>query len=208
MPASNEYRHDIRVHSRQMEMASPGAAGAEDYEQRLRATHEEMERIRQQREELERRKQELEELTARKRAFLAQQTELTEKLSTALTQIDRELYEMRSEAEDLQQCRATFASHLDKIQKINPEAWSGETLGSHLERAGVSLDLAADEYDQAATHFEGTRAGSVFGVAGSKGGRRVRSSGAFLSGVRDGFAFNLPVLLLGIAALAVWIVKG
>jgi chromosome segregation ATPase len=164
MAAPTDHTHHIKIRSTQMEMPSSGLAGrTEDYDRKLRDTQDELERIQQQREELERKKVELEELTSRKRAFVSQQAEFTEKLTSALTLIDRELFEMRNEADDLEQCRACFAGHLDKIQKLNPENWTRENTLEKLERADISIELAADEYDQAAAHFEGTRSAAIFG---------------------------------------------
>jgi Asp-tRNA(Asn)/Glu-tRNA(Gln) amidotransferase B subunit len=211
MAYTSEHTHHIRVRSTQLEMPSATATGrgSEEYDRRLRDTQEELERIQQQREELERERQELEELTNRKRVFVSQQVELTERLTSALTLIDRELFEMRNEAEDLEQCRVCFADHLDKVQKINPESWTRENLSEKLEKAGMAIDIAADEYDQAASHFEGTRGGAIFGRASKKvrSASRVRETTEFISNLRNGFAFNLPLLVLGGAALVVYYLK-
>lgn len=210
MASPTEHTHHIKIRSTQMEMPSSGLAGrTEDYDRKLKDTQEEIERIQQQREELERKKIELEELTSRKRAFVSQQVELTEKLTSALTLIDRELFEMRNEADDLEQCRSCFAGHLDKIQKYNPESWNRDNTFEKLERASVSIDLAADEYDQAAAHFEGTRSGAIFGRASkrSRTGARGKASGEFMTNLRNGFAFNLPVVVLGTLALLVYLMK-
>ena len=210
MATPTEHTHHIRIRSTQMEMPSSGLAGrTEDYDRKLQDTQEELERIQQQREELARKKQELEELTSRKRAFVSQQVELSEKLTSALTLIDRELFEMRNEADDLEQCRACFAGHLDKIQKFNPENWTRDNTSEKLERAGVAIDLAADEYDQAAAHFEGSRSGAIFGRASKRARSTARSggSGEFMSNLRNGFAFNLPVVVLGALALIVYLIK-
>lgn len=206
MPGNAEHTHHIRIRSTQLEMAP--TAGTDDYDGKLKAAQAQLEQLQQQREELERKKQELEELHERKHRFLHQQAELTEKLTSAITLIDRELFEMKQETEDLEQCRVCFAGHLDKLQKINPEAWSREQLGPNLDRASVSVDLASDEYDQAATHFEGMRSGAIFGH-----GKRSRTrAGAtvgndFIGQVRNGLAFNLPVVVLGTAALIIWLFK-
>lgn len=212
MAYTSEHTHHIRVRSTQLEMPSAVVAGrgSEEYDRRLRDTQEELERIQQQREELERERQELEELTNRKRVFVSQQIELTERLTSALTLIDRELYQMRNEAEDLEQCRVCFADHLDKVQKINPESWTRDNLLEKLEKAGMAIDIAADEYDQAASHFEGTRGGVIFGRASTKKARaasRGRDATEFVSNLRNGFAFNLPLMLLGAAALVVYYLK-
>ncbi len=211
MASSSEHTHHIRIRSTQMEMPSSGSGGrSEDYDRKLRDTQDELERIQQQREELERKKVELEELNSRKRAFVSQQVELTERLTSALTLIDRSLFEMRNEADDLEQCRACFAGHLDKVQKFDPENWTRENTHEKLERATVSIDLAADEYDQAAAHFEGSRSGAIFGRAATKRGRssaRSSSSGEFMTNLRNGFAFNLPIVTLGGLALVVYLLK-
>jgi Asp-tRNA(Asn)/Glu-tRNA(Gln) amidotransferase B subunit len=212
MATPTEHTHHIRIRSTQMEMPSSGIGGrggTEDYDRKLREAKEELERIQQQQEELERKKQELEELTSRKRAFVSQQVELTEKLTSALTLIDRELFEMRNETEDLEQCRTVFAAHLDKIQKFTPENWTRDNLSEKLERATLIIDLAADEYEQAAAHFEGGRSGAIFGRTAKRGraGSRSKNSGEFMSQLRNGLAFNLPVLALGIVALLVYLLK-
>ena len=211
MAAPGEHTHHIKIRSTQMEMSSAGSSSREeDYDRKLKDAQDELDRIQLQREELERKKSELEELTTRKRGFLSQQVELTEKLTSSLTLIDRELFEMRQEAEDLEQCRTCFAAHLDKIQKFNPESWSRDHLSEKLEKASMTIDIAADEYDQAAAHFEGSRSGAIFGRASKRGratGSRRAGSSEFMANLRNGFAFNLPLVVLGGLALLVYLAK-
>lgn len=211
MAAPGEHTHHIKIRSTQMEMSSAGSSSRdEDYDRKLKDAQDELDRIQLQREELERKKSELEELTTRKRGFLSQQVELTEKLTSSLTLIDRELFEMRQEAEDLEQCRVCFAAHLDKIQKFNPESWSRDHLSEKLEKASMTIDMAADEYDQAAAHFEGSRSGAIFGRASKRGraaGSRRAGSSEFMANLRNGFAFNLPLVVLGGLALFVYLAK-
>ena len=210
MAASAEHTHHIKIRSSQLEMSSGGSVSREDdYDHKLRAAQEELDRIQAQREDLERKKSELEELTTRKRHFLTQQVELSEKLTTALTLIDRGLYEMRQETEDLEQCRTCFAAHLDKLQKINPENWSREALAEKLEKSSMVVDIAADEYDQAAAHFQNGHSGAIFGRPSkrSRTGTRNASSTEFSTNLRNGFAFNLPVVILGSIALLVYLLQ-
>lgn len=204
----SEHTQHIRIRSTQMEMPAAGPESSnDDYERKLLEAQGELERIQQQREELERKKIELEELASRKRAFVSQQAEWTEKLTSALTLIDRQLYEIRNEAEDLEQCRACFAGHLDKLEKINPDGWTRENTPDKLDRAGVVLDLTCDEYDQAAAHFEGSRSGAIFGRSAKRGSRNTGGSGEFAAHLRNGFAFNLPIVLLGGAAMALYVFR-
>lgn len=211
MASSGEHTHHIKIRSTQMEMSPGGASrGGDDYDDKLRAAHEELERINQKREELERQKLELEELTARKRAFMSQQVELSERLTNAVTLIDRELFDIRQEAEDLEQCRVCFAAHLEKLDKFNPEQWTRDNLSERLERATLAIDVAADEFDQAAAHFDGSRSGAIFGRASkrSRSGRKPLANGEFVANLRNGFAFNLPIIVLGVIALGVYLANG
>jgi hypothetical protein len=210
MAISGEHTHHIKIRPTQMEIPSGGASGrTDDYDDKLKAAQLELDRIQQQREELERKKRELEELTVRKRTFVSQQVELTEKMSAAVTLIDRELFEIRQEMEDLEQCRVCFASHIDKLQKFNPEQWNRDNLPEKLERATMAVDVAADEYDQAAAHFEGSRSGAIFGRASKRGRSHAKAgtSSEFTANLRNGFAFNLPIVCLGILALAAYLLK-
>lgn len=208
MPGNAEHTHHIRLRTQQLEMNTSPAV-SDDYEGKLQAAQVQLEELQKQREELERKKQELEALNGRKRQFLSSQVELTEKLSAAVTRIDRELYEMRQEMEDLEQCRVCFASHLDKLQKYNPEAWSKEQLAAHLDRATTSADLAADEYEQAAVHFSNMRSGEIFGRGKARRPGASANGGIsdFSAQFRSGLAFNLPVLVLGGIALIVYLLK-
>ncbi|NQW99472.1 hypothetical protein HQ447_02345 [bacterium] len=210
MASPVEHTHHIKIRSTQMDMSSAGSANRDDdYDRKLKDAQEELDRIQLQREELERKKSELEEITVRKRTFLSQQVELTEKLTSSLTLIDRGLFEMRQEADDLEQCRVCFAAHLDKIQKISPETWSRDNQVERLEKASMAIDIATDEYDQAATHFEGSRSGAIFGRTSKRGRMATRNgtSAEFMANLRNGFAFNLPLCLLGGAALLVYLTK-
>ena len=207
MATPAEHTHHIKLRSTQLEMQS-GSQRVDDYDNKLKAAEAELDRIQQQREELERKKRELEELTARKRTFLTQQVELSEKLSNALTLIDRELYSIRQEADELEQCRVCFAAHLDKIQKFNPESWTRDNLAEKLDRATMATDIAADEYDQAAAHFENGRSGAIFGRASKRGRAALKNaSSEFGVNLKNGFAFNLPVIVLGSIALLVYLMK-
>ena len=70
-----------------------------------------------EREELERQKRHLDELNHRKEEFVAGQIEISERLTTSITSIDRELFELRQELDDLEQTRQSFAAHLTRIEK-------------------------------------------------------------------------------------------
>lgn len=205
MARSSEYTHPIRIRETQLEM--PASSKTEDYDGSLKAAEAQLAALQKQREDLERKKQELQELTTRKERLLNNQSELGEKLSNALTLIDREIFGMRKELEDLDQTRKCFAGHLEKLEKIQPENWSRENLRANLDKAIDFVDLAADDYDQAAKHFENTRSGAIFGRGRKRTSSAASGSSEFATTFKNGLAFNLPVVSLGIVALVIYFLK-
>ncbi|MEM9238278.1 MAG: hypothetical protein AAGB14_16015, partial [Verrucomicrobiota bacterium] len=149
MPSSTEHTHHLRIRNSQLEMHA-GSTPGEDVDGKLRVAQTQLEELEAQREQLEKLKLETEQLNTRKRELIGSQVEMSERLSSAVTLIDRELFEMRQEIDDLEQCRACFAGHLAKIEKLNPEGWSREQLPDRLDRALSIVEHAEDEYGQAA----------------------------------------------------------
>lgn len=211
MSTTSEHTHPVRIrHSAELDMLTPRASRSskpDDYDDKLEAAQRELERIQHEREELELKKREHEELNARRRTFIAQQTDLSEKLSAALTKIDRTLFELREEAEDLEQCRSCFAGHLDKLEKINADHWSPEIMTEKLSRSTLILDAATDDFDSAAVHFSNSRSGAIFGAPSKRTRAKSGLPSEFAINLRNGFAFNLPVITLGAIALLVYLTR-
>jgi hypothetical protein len=173
---------------------------------KLEVAQRQLEQLQHQREELERQKRELEELNLRKKTFLENQVEISERLATALTLIDRELLDLRQQGADLEQTRHCFADHLGRIEKLNPETWSRANLAGNLDRAIAVIEHAEDEYAQAAQHFDGTRSGQIIGRSSNKRAAMGRSGPSeFGVMLKNGIAFNLPILLLGTIALLIYL---
>ena len=211
MSSLTTHKQHLNVRATQLEMNPHGSASggnplAEDFTGKLQEAQSQIEQLQQQQAEVERQKVELEEINAAKDDFLHGQVELHEKLSTAVTAMDREIFATRQELDELEQARICFADHLEKINQLNPDGWNNESLRQDLTRAISILDLAEDEYEQALDHFSGGRSASVFGSTNSKPKRTNTSNSGneFLSTLSNGFAFNLPIILLGAAALIVY----
>ncbi len=214
MSTTTSRKQHLNIRTTQMEMTPRGTVGganplAEDFAGKLQEAQSQIEALQQQQAEVERQKQELQEINEAKEDFLHGQVELHEKLSTAVTAMDREIFATRQELDELEQVRTSFADHLEKIDALNPDGWNNESLRQDLTRAISVLDLAEDEYEQAVAHFSGGRSASVFG-GGSKPKRAASGSSEeseFLTMLRNGFAFNLPVVILGTFALIVYFLK-
>lgn len=205
MATTAERKQHIRVRETQMEIPSENPAFTEDFEGKLADAQSQLEILQTQRKQLEREKMALEDLNQRKQEFLNGQLDLSERFSTAITTIERELFESKQEMDDLEQTRTAFVNHLTRIESLNPEAWPKDSLGSEIQKALVILDKAEDEYDQAVSYFTDTRKGSVFGSPSKSSGMAANSD--FGTMFRNGLAFNLPVIILGSFALLIYLFK-
>jgi vacuolar-type H+-ATPase subunit I/STV1 len=211
MPEPTLYRHPLKV-ARQLEMSSDSSVGesalAGDYERQIHDSQRRLKQLQAEQEELERLAAELEELNAKKKVFFSSQAEIMEKLGNAVTLIDRELLAMRTELHELEQCRHVFESRLNKIGGYDPEAWTQENVKIHLERAIATIDDASDEYEEAAAHFANMRSGQIFQT-----GKRRRSSAStsenseFFTQLKNGFAFNLPIMTLAVVGLIFYLLR-
>lgn len=209
MPTLKEPRkQQLKVNTSQMEMSdvslSESAPITDDFEGKLVAAQHKLEQLQHQQELIEQQKAELEELTKRKEDFLDGQVNMTERLSVCLTSIDRSLYEMRQDMEDLEQTRKCFAEHQQQIDSINPESWTREQLQKELTKAISVLDHAEDEYDEAIAYFANGSHSGIFGN-GKKVSKITAKSLAgqseFMTMFKQGIAFNLPIVILGAIAM-------
>ena len=208
---TDTHKQQLKVRETQMELGTDNYVGqtplSDDFEGKLEQAQQQLESLHAEQERLERQKRELAELNERKDEFLAGQTEVSEKLSAAITAIERGLFEMKQEMEDLEQTRTVFAEHLDKIDKLNPEAWTRDNLKGELNRAISAIDLAEDEYEQAVENINQRESG-VFKSSPKATPLGVpRGAFSFAHQVKSGLAFNLPLVLLGLVALIVFIAK-
>ena len=206
MATTLERKQRISINDPQLEISEEAPAFTEDFESKLADAQTQLEMLHSQRKNLERQKLALEDLNHRKQEFMNGQLDLTEKLSSAITTIERELFESKQEMEDLEQTKSAFSNHLRKIETLNPEAWPKENLNTELQSALLTLDKAEDEYEQAVSYFTGSKRSGVFGDSSSPA-RGVRVSSDFQANVLNGLAFNLPVILLGSLALIVYLLK-
>ena len=206
MPQTVDRKQHIKVRETQMEINADQAAFTEDFEGQLADAQSQLEALQTQRAELEQQRVALENLNQKKQEFLDGQLDLTERFSTAITAIERELFESKQEIDDLDQTRAAFVNHMNRIESLNPEAWPKDSLNDELQKALVVLDKADDEFEQALSYFAGTRKNGVLG-GGNGSIRSFSGQGDFQTMLRNGLAFNLPIIILGSLALLIYLFK-
>jgi len=209
MPTLKDPRkQQIKVNEAQLEMESGRKSAISDnFEGKLEAAQNKLEQLQKQQELIEQQKAELEELTKRKEEFLEGQVDMTERLTNCLTGIDRSIYEMKQDLEDLEQTRKCFAEHQQKIDGINPESWTRDQLKKELNKSISVLDHAEDEYDEALNYFASGDHSSIFGN-GKKASKISSNTFApdseFMTMFKQGMAFNLPIIILGTVAMIIF----
>ncbi len=132
-----------------------------DIEERVQSTQHRLAQLRQEAEELEQEKQRFEELSRQQKEFMNGRAEMGDKLSKALTHLDRETYEAQRRVEQLLVIKDTFNHHLDVIDSLNPEQWNPSDLRHDLGRALGMIDEAREEYLKGSSRVVQLTAGSA-----------------------------------------------
>ena len=215
MQTQKKYQHPLHVRSRtatQTELTHDSYVGQSalsgDLDHKLRDQQATLERLKQEHEEAQRVTRQLEELNSKRSQFFSSQVEITEKLTNAKTLIERELLAMRKEQDELEQCHEAFEAHLKKIAKFDPETWTRENMHANLDKALIYIDDAMDQYDEAAKYFSTKNSAGVFGADARKGAKSLHPQASeFMAQLKNGFAFNLPILAVAVVALIVYLLK-
>ncbi len=203
------HKQQLKVRETQMELGTDNYVGetplSDDFEGKLEHAQQQLESLQAEQEKIERQKVELAHLNESKNEFLRGQVEITEQLTSSITAIERGLFDMRQEMEELEQTRTSFAEHLQKIEKLNPESWTRDNLKNELNRAISTIDLAEDEYQQAVEHLSNRENDRLNTPAKSAKPFQAARNGAFFDQVKTGFAFNLPLIAFGFLALLIYL---
>lgn len=174
-----------------------------DKVQQVRA---ELESLKQKQEEIEREKTRLEELKRRQDSLDEGRTDMLDKLTRALVVVQRETEESQKRVEQLAAIHHSFSQHLQQIESISPRSWSPQELPKELSRALSMVEDARADYtrsnaklsvDTAADESTHSHHGSYEEIAPDERD--------FTYWVRAGFAFTLPLQIIGILILLIFI---
>lgn len=193
---------DIRSNS-----ANAASPLADDFEEKMEAAKRELEVLQRQQEEIAAKEKELKELNERKEEFLRGQNDISDRLTTSLTAIDRELYELKQDIEALEETRQCFAEHQQVIDGLDPQKWSRDKLKEELDQSIAKLDHAEDEYEEAMLHFANSRRANLFTTPTAKPGKISGPPSAFMSNFTQGLAFNLPLILVAAVGYAIYLAR-
>ena len=191
-------------------LTASASAISEDFGAQLHDAQERLLDLRQQQDLLERRRDELEELRQKQERFLKGRVDVVERLNKGLTRLDRDTFQTRKRIEMLDHAKENFSRHLDTIEAFNPEHWSRADLRSELVRATAALEDAEQDYAEAMGRLGmGGLGPSGVEEAGGTGDGPMGGYGwpGFRYWLVAGLAFTLPLVVLGLLALALGLLR-
>lgn len=153
--------------------------------------------LKRQQDEVETRKRELEELSKRRAELTTGQKSMRERLTRAITLLERAEYDTQRELETIRNTRNTFKEHLGDIESIDPKEWEPDEVDEQLTRSLSIIDHAQASYSQSKLKLEAFsgRLSNADPIDESDEDDEFDGP-SFFELVRRGFAFSLPLLIL------------
>lgn len=194
-----------------LELQEDDGLSAEQIDSQVQKAHEQLLQLKRQQELIEKQKRELEELSKRQEQLQQGKNEMTEKFTRALVVLERESYEAQKRVEQLKGIHESFTQHLSTIESINPKNWENADINKELNKALSSIDDARAEYAQSRSRINAESNQEVL-ESGAMGDADAMGyidgvERDFLFWLKAGFAFTLPLFVLGAIILLVIIFR-
>ena len=177
----------------------------ERLDDQVQKAQEQLIHLKRQQEQIEKQKRELEELSRRQEQFQQGKTEMIEHFTRALVVLEREVYDAQKRVEQLKSVNESFIQHLAIIEAINPKSWENSDINKELNRALSAVDDARTEYTRSRAVISADSNEDVLAATSSSDGAGVYDSPThdFAYWLKSGFAFTLPLLVLGIVLVII-----
>ncbi len=159
--------------------------------------------LKRQQDLIEKQKKELEELSRKQDQFQSGRSEMLEKFSRALVVLEREGVDAQKRVELLGAIHDTFNQHLQLLEALNPKDWEHAEFHRELARALSAVDDAKAEYNRCVPRIQPDGMGEVYEGEEHHSYSQMGVEHDFAYWVRNGFAFTLPLLILGILHLVI-----
>jgi hypothetical protein len=181
---------------------------AEDLGEEVQKTNTELEKLKRQLEDIEKQKLRLEELKKRQDELESGRTEMADKLTRSLVTVQREAEEAQKRLEQLNSIHNSFTQHLRYIEAINPKSWGAVDLPKELSKALSAVEDARVDYIKAQAKIAVEGSPDVPATAGLPGSFEqdygFAEERGFSYWLKSGFAFTLPLQIMGLLALIIW----
>lgn len=176
------------------------AGTGDEYNRQLQQAETQLQKLQLQREEIERKRMEAEEITNQRQDFVDGQIELLERLDHSVQAVDREIFDSRQELKQLEEARKTFATHLQTLQGIDPRKWKKTKMPEEVQNAMDILESCENDFEEIASEIgDGRRRGFL--------SKPKTTQDSFSNTLRQGFAFNLPIIVISVIALLIYLGK-
>jgi len=128
------------------------------------------------------------------------------KRARPLVVLEREAYNAQKRLEQIRSTRESFGQHLELIEAIDPRGWNPTDLHKELSRALSTVEDARTEFSQQRSRLQVTEenAGDVSLPEIGSGPYELNGGRSFVQWMQIGFAFSLPLIILGLIALAIF----
>lgn len=177
----------------------------EQLDAQVQRAQEQLLSLKRQQDLIEKQKRELEELSRRQEQLHQGKSEMLEKFTRAAVVLERELYDAQKRVEQLREIQAAFAQHYNILESINPKAWGeGGDMNRELSKALSAVDDAKAEFSKSLPKIQ-TEAPAGPDTAEEDLGDGAAYSHDFGYWLKSGFAFTLPLLILGFFALLAFV---
>jgi hypothetical protein len=192
-----------------LELDESGEVEGEHLDSQVQKAQEQLLQLKRQQEQIEKQKRELEELSKRQEQLRQGKEEMLEKFTRALVVLEREVYDTEKRVEQLKSIREAFLQHLGVLESINPKHWENIDINKELNKALSAVDDARAEYSRSRVIVNAEAQDEVLEETPAEGYDEEAgfSRQNFLYWLKSGFAFTLPLLILGLA-IFVWLLLG
>ena len=163
--------------------------------------------LKRQQDLIEKQKRELEELSRRQDQLNQGKTEIVEKLTRAAVVLERELYDAQKRVETLREIQESFSQHYNILESINPKAWEGADLNKELNKALSAVDDARAEFSKAFPKIQIDAPAEVYQGEDDAAHSAEGGTHEFVYWLKSGFAFTLPIFILGLLGLVAFLLK-
>lgn len=191
----------------------PGIMGGDDsfggdevLDRQVRDAQLRLRSLREEQEELARKRDELQQLEAKQQRFHDGRRDALERLTLAIDEFEENSREAERTAKSLANAAETFRRHKRVLSAIRPEEWPSQNLQVELDRAIELIEEADEDYEVEMRRLEGCNlqfepltthravsSGSIFDF--------FRSDQPFFYWLKNGLAFSIPLLVLGLIIL-------
>jgi len=197
-----------RLRSSEPEFDLPREDGlGANIDQQVQDAQEQLQLLKRQQEAIEKQKRVLEELHQKQEVFERGKADMVEKLTRALVVLERQELDAHRRVDQLRATHESFSEHLKTLETINPNTWPQSEVGKELNRALSNLDNAKADFAQCRSRVQSELEEGEDGeiTEGEEEEAFAAPHQDFLYWLKSGFAFTLPMVLVGLALL-IWLI--